>query len=70
MVHESSDGAGLLTHGVETKGSHEPDGFALDEPLHVLSADEWNVIAELGAIQLDQPAPVSRLLGSHPVEIQ
>jgi hypothetical protein len=32
------------------------------------SPDEGNVIAELCAVQLDQPAPVLRLLGSHPVE--
>jgi len=62
------NGAGLLPHGFEAKRSHEPDRLALHEPLHVLSADEWNVLPELCAVRLDQPASVPRLLGSHPVE--
>ena len=60
--------AGLLAHDVEAKRPHEPDGLALHKAFHVLPTNEWNVFPKRCAIELDEPAPMARLLGSHPIE--
>ena len=40
----------------------------MHETLHVLSPDQWDVFAELLAVQLDQPAAVAGFLLAHPLE--
>ena len=42
-----------------------PDRLVLDEAAHVLAADQRDVLAELLAVELDQPAAVLALLAGH-----
>ena len=42
--------------------------MALHKTLHVLPADERNVLAETCPMKVDQPVPVAVLLGPHLLE--
>ena len=46
-------------------GSIVPDRWMLDEAAHVVAADQWDVLAELLLIELDQAAAVIAFLAGH-----
>jgi hypothetical protein len=58
-------GAGLLGHCVQPQGLQQPYRPPLDEPANVLPADQWNMLTEFGAEQLNQPAAVPGLFLAH-----
>ena len=47
-----------FAHGVNAQRTDQPDRFVLDETLHILAADQWNLLAETCAIGLDQDVAV------------
>ena len=61
-------GGSLFAHGFETERLHQPDWLARDKSADVRAADQGNVISKTLAIEFDEPAPVSRLLGAHGIE--
>ena len=58
-------GLGLLAHLVEAERPHQPQRLVVDEALHVLAPDQRDVLAELRAVQLDQPPAMLVLLLRH-----
>src|SRR5262245_58059263 len=62
------DGARLLAHGFEAERPYQPHRLSLDEALHVLAADEGNVLSEFRAKEIDQSTPVPGLFGPHAIE--
>ena len=61
-------GGGLAADDVEGQRADQPYRLAIDEALHVLAADEGEVIAEAGLVQFDEAAAVARLLLPHAFE--
>src|SRR5262249_52966876 len=59
---------GVFTHVVDAKRTHEPERLLVDEALHVLAADEWQVIAELRPVEGGTQSAVAYLLVRHLVE--
>ena len=59
---------GLLAHGRETQGPHQPERFPLDESLDVLAADQGDVLAEPRAVEVDQPMAMAVFLRRHLLE--
>src|SRR5271168_3191364 len=53
---------------LRTEASHLPDRLAGDEAVHVLPADQRNVLAEFRHIEVDQAAAVLVLLRRHLLE--
>src|SRR5208337_5018670 len=58
-------GADLAADLLQAKRRVQPDRLALYKSAHVLAADEWDVLAELLLVQLDQPAAMPDLLLAH-----
>ena len=59
---------GLFANGRKPEWLHQPDRLALHEALDVLPADQRDVLAESGAVELDQAMPVPILFGRHRAE--
>src|SRR5262245_3446105 len=59
---------GVFAHVVDAKRTYEPERLLVDEALHVLAADEWQVIAELRPVEVEQHGAVAYLLVRHLVE--
>ena len=62
IVRLQFHGGGLAAHHLERQRAHQPNRLAVDETLHVLAADQREVIAEARPVEFDQPAAVTRLL--------
>src|SRR6266540_4032900 len=58
----------VLADRVQAQRPHQPHRPALHEALDVLAADERDVLAELLAVQHQQPVPVTVFLGTHFLE--
>jgi hypothetical protein len=56
---------GELAHSVETKRPIEPDRTALEEPLHVLPADQREKLTEFLAVGIEQQVAMPDLLRGH-----
>jgi hypothetical protein len=60
----------LGTHLFEAERPREPQRLALDEALHILPADQRDVVAELLAVEIEEAVTVAVLLlrhrGEHP----
>src|SRR6476646_9859423 len=61
------NGAGLPSHRLEPKGTHQPNRLALHEAAHVLAANERDMFSEFLLVQLDKPPTVPRFFLPHPV---
>src|SRR5262249_4150771 len=57
--------SGLLAHRVQAQRPHQPNGFATDEALDILTADQRNVLAEAFAIQVQQAMAMAVFLSAH-----
>src|SRR5271168_773294 len=60
--------ARLVADGLQAQRAHQPDRLAMDETSYVLTAEEWDVVAEFLAVELQETVPVSGFFGSHAVE--
>jgi hypothetical protein len=55
----------LFADRIDPQAACQPDGPTLHEALHVLPSDEGDVIAELAAVQLDEPMAMAILFPPH-----
>src|SRR5262245_20802007 len=60
---------GALPRFLWREWSIRPDGLATDEPADVIPAQVRHVIAKALAVQVEQPVPVSILVGPQPAEL-
>src|SRR5258708_20353084 len=58
----------LLTDWVQPQRLHQPHRTPGHEPPHVMAADQRDVLAKFGAIQINQSPPVARLFFPHALE--
>ena len=58
----------LFANCVDSQRPHQPHRAALGKSLHVLRADQRNVLAESLAVHLKQTLPVPRFLDGHLIE--
>ena len=59
---------GELAHLFQVERVHEPQRLLLDKTLHVLTADQRQIFAELRAVEVEQHGAVAHLLLRHLIE--
>ena len=58
-------GLGVFAHLVEAERPHQPERLVLDESLHVLAADQRQVVAEFRPIEIEQHGAMAHLFLRH-----